>query len=122
MTLEQRKRIWAKREAKRKEMLKRKMIGTAGVIALLFVSVAATVFFSAGKAQAKEDKVYYKYSTVYEIQPGDTLTSIAKNHLEGYESINEYVDEVKFMNQLCSSDSLVAGNKIFIPYCSTEIK
>ena len=71
---------------------------------------------------SKEDKVYYKYSTVYEIQPGDTLTSIAKNHLEGYESINEYVDEVKFMNQLCSSDSLVAGNKIFIPYCSTEIK
>jgi predicted Zn-dependent protease len=122
MTLAERKRIWAKRkEAKRRLMIK-KITGTASVLALALASVLFAVFITAGKAEAKEEKTYYKYTTMIEVMPGDTLTSIAKDHLEGYRNVNEYIEEVRFMNQLRSNETLVAGDKLFIPYYSTEVK
>ena len=103
-------------------MMIKKITGTVSVLALALASVLFTVFITAGKAQAKEEKAYYKYTTVIEIMPGDTLTSIAKEHLEGYANVNEYIEEVRFMNNLRSSENLIAGNKLFIPYYSTEVK
>ncbi len=122
MTLAERKRIWAKRKEAKRRMMIKKITATVSVLALALASVLFTVFITAGKAQAKEEKAYYKYTTVIEIMPGDTLTSIAKEHLEGYANVNEYIEEVRFMNNLRSSENLIAGNKLFIPYYSTEVK
>ena len=82
----------------------------------------AGIILSGIGSEAKEEFPMYKYYTVIEVKPGDTLTSIAKEHLTGYSSVSEYVEEVRFANQLANADCIRSGQKLFIPYYSTEYK
>ena len=122
MTLEERKVIWNRRkEARRKKMI-RSILVKAGLGLLALAGILTVVLIFSNSAKAKEEKVYYKYYTSVEVMPGDTLTSIAKEHMEGYDSVSEYIEEVKFMNRISNVNAIQAGRILHIPYYSTEIK
>ena len=87
----------------------------------------ALIIFSSVKlvsvnAMSDGDYSKYKYYTSYEIQPGDTLTSIAEKYTANTQiSICEYIDEVKKNNKL-KSDRITSGKHIIIAYYSDEYK
>ncbi len=64
----------------------------------------------------------YKYYTSYQVQPGDTLTSIAQEHIKNSNvSTSDYIDEVMKNNKL-SDDEITSGKKLIIAYYSYEKK
>ncbi len=76
------------------------------------------------KAETKDpDTVYYKYYTNIEIQPGDTLWDLAAEYMgDQYESRAVYVAEVRQINGIADSDSIVSGQYLVMPYYSAEYK
>ena len=75
---------------------------------------------ASGHSKASNEQVSFKYYTSIEIEPGDTLWSIASEHISvEYDSIQEYIDEVKELNQL-GPDEIHSGQYLTIPYYSGE--
>ena len=73
-------------------------------------------------ADSRETGDRYKYYTSIYVEPGDSLWSIAEEHITvDYESIYEYIDEVKSINHL-KSDFLKTGTRLCIPYYSSDYK
>jgi hypothetical protein len=73
-------------------------------------------------ATNKEENPIYKYYTSYEIQSGDTLTSIAQKYtVNSNVSVQDYIDEVKKNNNLVS-DKITSGHYLVISYYSDEYK
>ena len=65
------------------------------------------------EANQQMGDVQYK---VIEIQKGDSLWSIAEDHMNpGFDDIYDYIRELKRCNQL-DSDKITAGNYLMIPY------
>ena len=97
------------------------------LFSVLFVILLATAIFSSVRlvsvnAMSDGDYAQYKYYTSYEIQPGDTLTSIAEKYTANTQiSVSEYIDEVKQNNKL-TSDRITSGKHIIIAYYSDECK
>lgn len=92
-------------------------------IMILFLGAFA-IRSKAGSPADYDDTVYYKYTTMYRVCDGDTLTSIAEQYMDDihYSSVSEYVSEVRQMNQMYFSDEIKAGELISICYYSTEYK
>ena len=72
-------------------------------------------------AETKEQTVYYKYYTSVSAPYGATLWSLSKDYLDEihYESIMDYIEEVKKINHL-ADDGIKAGQRIIFPYYSSE--
>ena len=64
-----------------------------------------------------ETKTKNKYFTNIVVEEGDSLWSIAEEYMdeEHYESIYEYIDELKKMNNL-KSDTIYAGQNLVVTY------
>jgi len=122
MTLEERRMKWNKRKIERRNRMIRKY-SVRFLIAVSFIlTVANIIFFLSKPVNAKEEKPMIKYYTSVEVKQGETLTSIAKEHTLGYSSVSDYIEEVKFMNSLKDVNDIRAGQKLYVPYYSTEIK
>ncbi|MDO4513276.1 MAG: LysM peptidoglycan-binding domain-containing protein [Lachnospiraceae bacterium] len=75
---------------------------------------------SASDAKSSNEEMEYKYYCSYQIQYGDSLTSIAKNYISGSDQdIQEYIKEVMSINHMEEDDYLRAGDYLIIPYYST---
>lgn len=122
MTLEERRLNWNKRKIERRNKAIRKYSVRFLLVISFLLTVANIIFFISKPVNAKEEKPMIKYYTSIEVKQGETLTSIAKDHLIGYSSVSDYIDEVKFMNSLKDVDDIRAGQKLYIPYYSTEVK
>ena len=95
---------------------------TSSFIALLFIAVVSSVKLVSVNAQNNDIVQKYKYYTSYQVQPGDTLFSLAKKHItENQISVDDYVEEVKNINNI-SSGKITAGNNIIIIYYSDQYK
>lgn len=82
------------------------------VAAILYVSVSHI-----GTAEADATNASTKYYTCIEVESGDSLWSIAEEHItEEYSSVQEYVDEVVQINNLTNESSITAGTNLLIPY------
>lgn len=82
---------------------------------LIICIVSWTVFLQNGCAEAEEGQWYKSYTSI-EIQSGDSLWSIASEHMtEEYGSVQEYMKEIKSLNGL-RSDEIHAGKFLVIPY------
>lgn len=96
-------------------------------IALLISIFICSILFSffaskiLSNAQDTDSVTYYKYYTSIIVYPGDTLTSIAEEYGDHFESVQKYIDEVKFSNNLFD-DNITAGMSLIVPYYSTEFK
>lgn len=115
-------RAKAKHEKRKKQVRKN--------IALLILSTiilsSLLVFFATMSIQASDmehqNQLSYKYFKSVYITQGDTLWSIAEDNMdEHYSSTSEYINEVKRMNSL-TSDHIVCGSYLIVPYFSTEYK
>lgn len=74
------------------------------------------------QANTKKSNDFFKYYTSIEIQPGDTITGIAKKYeIEKYDDLQTFIKEVQEMNHL-DGDKISAGAYITVPYYSTEKK
>jgi predicted RND superfamily exporter protein len=94
------------------------------VMVMIFFIGAFAIRTKAGSPAEYDDTVYYKYTTMYRVCAGDTLTSIAEQYMDEihYSSVSDYVSEVRKMNQMYFSDEIKAGELISICYYSTEYK
>lgn len=93
---------------------------SAILILSIFLIAGNIALFSRSKAAPMDHS--YKYYTSIEIQKGDTLWSIAEEHVTAeYASIQDYVAELKELNGL-GDDGIHAGQYLTISYYSQEKK
>lgn len=84
--------------------------------------LVGSAILSAGRSEAAQEQPSFKYYTSIQIQPGDTLWSIASDHMSPeYGSVQEYIEEVKFLNQI-GPDDIHAGQFLTVPYYSQEFR
>lgn len=93
------------------------------ITAIFVVIIALSVFSLSAKAKSAQGADDHKYYTSHMIMPGESLWSIAQENVDyvHYESVQDYIDEISFINGLNNS-GLQIGDYILIPYFSSEIK
>lgn len=80
---------------------------------ILFIN-STSGFAKSGQSGEKR----YKYYTSISVEKGNTLWNIASEYItEEYDSIEEYILEVKQLNHL-TGDGIYAGEFLVIPYYS----
>lgn len=109
------------RKARRVRQLRRRLFMTVLTIVLVLVlAVSYHAFLS--EAETGEKEIAYKYYTSIEITYGETLWSIAEKYADtGYDSLVQYVNEVKKINHL-KDDTIIAGQFLIVPYYATILK
>lgn len=97
--------------------MKRKLI-----FGLSLVLIICIIFGVNNKKQNPEAATSnQKYYTCITIDEDETLWTIAEEHYsEEYDSYQEYIDEVKFINNL-SDDTIYHGAKLVIPYYAAPL-
>ncbi len=107
-----------KRKVRRQREIRNKVVLT---VATLIIVLTAVLSVQSIKSQAQEDRaeVTYKYFTSHEVENGDTLWSIALEHIDYsyYNCVQDYIDEVIDINNM-SNDTVRVGQNIVIPYFS----
>lgn len=108
------RRIIKNRIRRQQEMKKNFLILVMTICLILACSFTISVFRSNAK---NETATSYKYYKSIAVSNNDTLWSIAEQYMNNdyYDSINDYIDEVKRMNSL-SGDSIHYGEYLIIPY------
>ena len=87
------------------------------VVAVVMISI---ILLRSTNAQAAPAEVSYKYFTSIQVEQGDTLWTIASEHLSAeYNDIHEYISEVCTINHI-SENEIHAGQYLVIPYYSTS--
>ena len=94
---------------------------------MIVMTVCLVITFSISMngliSNAKDDSIEtsYKYYKSITIENGDTLWSIAQEHMdaEHYDSVNDYIEEVRQMNTLVN-DNITYGQCLIVPYYSNE--
>ena len=85
------------------------------LVSVAFIALAT----GAVRTQAAPSEISCKYYTSIEVQSGDTLWSIASDHItEEYRDMNAYIDEVCSINKI-SQNEIHAGQYLTIPYYSS---
>ncbi len=109
------RRICRNRVRRQREMMKNFLILAMTVCLIVTCSVVLSGFRSNAKDDSAETS--YKYYKSIVVSGDDTLWSIAEEHMdvEHYDSINDYINEVKAMNSL-SDDAIHYGTHLIIPY------
>ena len=70
----------------------------------------------------EEDPVSFKYYKSIEIEDGDTLWGIAEKYMSNeYDSVQEYIAELKEINQLVTDD-IQSANYLTVIYYDSEFK
>lgn len=101
--------------ARRNRELKRRLL----IAAFSFVLLITLVILFCVKSDAHEaDKVtYFKYYKSIEIEPGDTLWSIADVYVNPEKNNkNSFVKEVCYINNIDDASAIVVGDHLVIPY------
>lgn len=108
----------------------RKMKVVKKIVVLSVVVVALTVIgclqfgqlSSAAHGNATEDPVFFKYYKSIEIEEGDTLWGIAEEYMgDEYDSVQEYIAELKDINQLVTDD-IQSAKYLTVVYYDSEFK
>ncbi|MGN0161236.1 MAG: LysM peptidoglycan-binding domain-containing protein [Lachnospiraceae bacterium] len=108
-----------KNNRKRKLLKKKVILCLAFFVLLSILILPLSTHVMAGSE--REEQVYTYYASI-QIQPGDTLWSIANTYAPSTSlSVNEYIKEIKKMNCL-NSDQITAEMYLSVFYCSSEYK
>ncbi len=86
------------------------------IVLAVLISAFIIILSNNNQIQAEEDSYAIKQYKSVEVEPGDTLWGFASEYADGhYSSIQEYINELMFINNL-SSDQIIAGSRIIVPY------
>lgn len=109
-----------RRKRRRQRELRRIFILT-GMAIVLVLGFALSYHALLSHANTEIDDISYKYFTSVQIEPGDTLWSLADRYAdqEHYASRDQYITEVMTMNHL-SGEELSAGDYLILPYYSPD--
>lgn len=92
------------------------IIVTIVVLAILFAAV-----FHMDASESDATHASTKYFTCIQIQPGDSLWSIAEKYMtDEYQSIDDYIDEVCFSNHIEDESQITAGTNLIVPYYKVD--
>ena len=94
----------------------------AALLSVVIIIIASILLLSPSRADASAtaDPDMTKYYTCIYVDYGDTLWDIAAEYCTGhYRDYNEYIKEVKEINNL-GSDNIRSGIKLCIPYYAME--
>lgn len=101
---------------RRKLELRRKFLMSIMTFCLVItISLGVNGFLS--NAKDNSSRTSYKYYTSITVSNEDTLWSIAEKYMdkEHYDSVNDYIQEVKNMNHL-HNDTITYGEHLIVPY------
>ena len=100
------------------------LMATAVIVIITIISGTFAIRSHAESVNAESDTVYYRYTAMYRVCAGDTLTSIAEQYMDDihYDSVSDYVKELRQMNGMYNDDKLKSGELIAVTYYSTEYK
>lgn len=108
-------RLLKKKQALRRRVLVRFLLSVSAVAVLVLI----LLFSSKNITNANENGnniAKTKYYKTIEVNVGDSLWSIASENKSGeYRTINDYINEVKSINNL-GDDEINSGEKLIIPY------
>lgn len=110
--------------AKKRRAQQKRMKAFFSVMAMLFVVLLGTSMFSLKtRANSLEGANDYKYYANYCIEPGDSIWSIAADHIDyvHYDSIHQYAKEIQTINKI-NTDHITNGTYIMLPYYDDELK
>lgn len=109
-----------RRKLRRQKELRRMFILT-GIAVVLVLAFTLSYHALLTHANTELENISYKYYTSVQVQPGDTLWSLADRYAdsEHYASQEQYITEVMNTNHLTGED-ICAGNYLILPYYSTE--
>ncbi len=108
------RRLYKVSKRNRQVYLKKLFLTIIAAITVAGVSLLAGT--GSVDAHDTKDVVMYKYYKSIEITSGDSLWSIAEEYMtDEYDSIYEYIEEIKDINNLCS-DELQSGQYLTIAY------
>ena len=116
----------AQNKKKRLQIVRRQRMILGLIIAIIVflgIFLATTML-----TQAQSENVPIKYYTSITIQPGDTLSSIADRYLseaalsKAYKNADSYIKEVCAMNHIDENTTIYAGENLYVPYYSYEVK
>ena len=106
------------RRRRRVLLLRRILFTTAAVAAAILIILVLTGFSDSSSSSVRG----YKYYTAVTVQYGDTRWDLAAAHMtDTYPSVKSYIREVKRINSM-KSDTIYYGQKLILPYYSTEFK
>ena len=108
---------------RRQQVMRQKAALAVLTICIVFCGVLLGSNISAsGKSHASLEHGDFKYYTSIRVERGDSLWSIAGVHMgPEYEDIQEYIAEVKSLNQL-TEDDIHAGQYLLVPYYSNDFR
>lgn len=109
-----------RRKRRRQREIRRIFILT-GMAIVLVLGFALSYCALLSHANTEIDNISYKYFTSVQIEPGDTLWSLADRYAdrEHYASQEQYIAEVMNTNHLTGEDICV-GSYLILPYYSAE--
>ena len=88
------------------------------IIVLCIIFIGLLTEKTVASASVTKDE---KYVMSIKIEKGDTLWGIAKENITGhYESIDEYIEEIKDCNSL-TTDVIHEGQYLIVPYYSSPV-
>lgn len=113
--------------SRKKELIRRQQVMHQRIaVAVLTICIIicgvllGSSILASGRSRASKEHASFKYYTCVEIAQGDTLWSIASNYITPeYDTVQEYIAEIKELNQL-GSDDIHSGQYLTIPYYSSE--
>ena len=109
-----------KNRIRRQRELKKNFLICVMTICLI---ITCTISMNGFRSNAKDEStaVSYKYYKSISVANNDTLWSIAEQYMDDqhYDCINDYIEEVKSMNDLID-DVIHYGEYLIIPYYDSE--
>ena len=103
----------------RRIVVRKQKIALVSIAFIALAIIICTFLSGAIRTQAAPSEISCKYYTSIEVQSGDTLWSIASDHItEEYCDMNAYIDEVCSINKI-SQNEIHAGQYLTIPYYSS---
>lgn len=109
-----------RQKLRRQKEIRRPFI-LAGITIVLVLGFTLSYHALLSQANTELGDITYKYYTCVQIEPGDTLWTLADRYAdkEHYASQEQYITEVMRMNHLAGED-ICAGNYLILPYYSAE--
>lgn len=103
----------------RRERRRKCIAGSLTLAAICCLILVCVISYGSIRAQANAG---FKYYTCITVEEGDTFWGIASQYIDRdyYEDVNSYMAELEHINHLDACETLLAGQRLIVPYYSAE--